>query len=674
MTMKQHRHMKQHPQTIRSLAGALLGLLLIPAASCLAGHYTNFEVSVYGIGSGTDPARWANMTNQLPIDKVYIEVQRDRRMTSEESLESAKKFYQDMGVKVAGGMALSASTAGGQFLSFCYTDPVDRDFIKSAAQRAAKHFDEVIQDDFFFVTTKFPSDIEAKGNRTWTQFRLDLLRDASRYLVVGPAKEVNPKVKMVIKYPNWYEHFQGLGYDLDQVPKIFDGIFTGTETRDAEMTDQNLQSYESYEIIRYFENIAPGRNGGGWVDTGSLRYSDRFAEQLVDTVFAKAREMLLFGGGSVTGTARVGDRPWQDQHTSFDYNALQQSLQSTAGSNAAVTWGRIAGDALTKADSFLGKMGNPIGIQSYKPYQSTGEDFLHDYLGMIGIPIDLYPYFPTNANVVLLTECAKFDPDIVAKMKAHLLAGKSVVITSGLLRALQGKGIEDIAEIQYSDHKILSHEYSTLFGAGNGTALAADQLQDVLFPEIFFLTNDSWQLLRAFANGRGYPLLLLNRYGKSGVLYVWTMPENLNDLYRMPQSAISTVKNYVMAGFPVRLDGPDHVALFAYDNNTCIVESFRPAACDVRVSVGRQFTKLRNLLTGEVIALPAAPPAAPDAERGRDGRGGERDGRGGRDGRGARDGRGGRGGGGGRGGPGGALASFNVHLLPHSYIPFIAEP
>jgi len=192
-----------------------------------------------------------------------------------------------------------------------------------------------------------------------------------------------------------------------------------------------------YLIIRYFENITPGRNGGGWVDTGSLRYSDRFAEQLVDTVFAKAREMLLFGGGSVTGAARVGERPWADQHTSFDYNALQKSLPA----GATVTWGRIAGDALTKVDAFLGKMGNPIGIKSYKPYQSTGEDFLHDYLGMIGIPIDLYPYFPTNASTVLLTECAKFDPDIVAKIKAQLLAGKSVVITSGLLRALQARGL-----------------------------------------------------------------------------------------------------------------------------------------------------------------------------------------------------------------------------------------
>jgi hypothetical protein len=116
---------------------------------------------------------------------------------------------------------------------------------------------------------------------------------------------------MVIKFPNWYEHFQGLGYDLDQEPKIFDGIYTGTETRDPEITDQNLQQYESYQIIRYFENIAPGRNGGGWVDTFSIRYIDRYAEQLWDTMFAKAPEMMLFEWSaccnpSAPATARTG--------------------------------------------------------------------------------------------------------------------------------------------------------------------------------------------------------------------------------------------------------------------------------------------------------------------------------------------------------------------------------
>jgi len=65
----------------------------------------------------------------------------------------------------------------------------------------------------------------------------------------------------------------------------------------------------------------------------------------------------------------------------------------------------------------------------------------------------------------------------------------------------------------------------------------------------------------ALANGRGYPLLLMDHYSR-GVLYVWTIPENFNDLYGLPPSVTTAIKNYVMTGFPVRLDGPSHVALF----------------------------------------------------------------------------------------------------------------
>ena len=57
-----------------------------------------------------------------------------------------------------------------------------------------------------------------------------------------------------------------MGFDLKNEPRIFPEIWTGDETRYASTTDQQLRPYESYEIFRYFENIAPGRNGGGWVD------------------------------------------------------------------------------------------------------------------------------------------------------------------------------------------------------------------------------------------------------------------------------------------------------------------------------------------------------------------------------------------------------------------------
>jgi hypothetical protein len=587
------------------LAAALLGAPLF----CHAGNYTNFSVAVYipiNIVQGFDQpqklkADWDCISRQLKVDKVYIEVQRDRRLLTDEQAERVKKFFLDRGVQVAGGMALSERNNGGQFQSFCYTDPNDRAFIKTAVEFAARHFDEVIQDDFFFITTKTDSDIAAKGNKSWTQFRMELTDETAENLLVKPAKAVNPKVKMVVKYPNWYEHFQGAGFDLEHGPKIFDGIYTGTETRDPVMTDQHLQQYESYAIIRYFENIAPGRNGGGWVDTSSIRYLDRYAEQIWDTLFAKAREFTVFEWSAMTRPFETGDRAaWEKLPTSFTFSEMTNGV-------SAPTWARVAGYSLEQVDKFLGQLGHPVGIASYKPFHSTGEDFLHNYLGMIGIPIDLRPEFPTNANLVLLTEAAKADPDIVAKIKGQLRAGKSVVITSGLLRALQGKGIEDIAEIRWTDRKFLAHQYAGGFGAGNFSTLDGETNADVLFPEIDFLTNDSWSLVRAEANGNGFPLLLMNRYSK-GVLYVWTMPDNFNDLYALRPEVTGAIKNFVMRGFPARLDGPAQVALFAYDNGAFIVQNFSAAAADVKISTLGSATRLKNLVTGETLDGKLPPP------------------------------------------------------------------
>ena len=576
--------------------------LLCASPFCCAGNYTNFSVAVYipinVVQSFDNPQKladdWNTISRQLKVDKVYIEVQRDRRLLTDEQAERTKKFFMDRGVQVAGGMALSDGSFGGQFQSFCYTDPRDRAFIKSAAEFAARHFDEVIQDDFFFISTKEDSDIAAKGNKSWTQFRLELADDAAENLLVKPAKAVNPKVRMVVKFPNWYDHFQGTGYDLDREPKIFDGLHTGTETRDPVTTDQHLQQYESYEIIRYFENIAPGRNGGGWVDTYSIRYLDRYAEQLWDTLFAKARELTVFEWSGMTRPFEIGDRAaWENLPTSFNFSAMTNGI-------SAPTWARVAGYSLEQADKIVGQLGNPVGIASYKPFQSSGEDFLHNYFGMIGIPIDLRPEFPTNANLILLTESAKFDPDLVTKIKGQLRAGKSVVITSGLLRALQGKGIEDIAELKCTDKKFLAHQYAGGFGAGVFTTLDGEKNADVLFPEIDFLTNDSWSLVRAEANGNGFPVLLMNRYSK-GILYVWTMPDDFNDLYALPPEVTSAIKNFVMRGFPVRIDGPTQVALFAYDNNAFIVENFAATTVNIKISTLGNSSKLKNLATGEIL-------------------------------------------------------------------------
>jgi hypothetical protein len=261
------------------------------------------------------------------------------------------------------------------------------------------------------------------------------------------------------------------------------------------------------------------------------------------------------------------------------------------------TYGTVAGVALREADALVGKLGNPIGIDCYRPYQSTGEDFIHNYFGMIGIPINLHPEFPTEAKLVLLTEDARGDPDIVAKIKGQLTAGKTVVITSGLLRALKGKGIESICETGVTDNKVLSSEFTT----GLFSPVHAHSAAPILFPQVSFLTNDAWGLVSAIEGGTGYPIILMDKYSK-GSLFVWTIPDVFANLYALPQEVTTAIRDTVMSKFFVRADGPSKVALFAYDNNTFVLENYRPEQVQMKVTIDGTYSKLRNLVTGEVIA------------------------------------------------------------------------
>lgn len=610
----------------------LMLFLFAPGLSSLAAApppaHDQFRVAVYipvgVVEQMKDPAylqkSWDEISSQVKVDKVYIETYRSGIIADEVLLESVKSFFTTRGVAVAGGIAYAAGgdTAGftanevesGQFISFCYTDPKQRAFVKHVAEVSARHFDEIILDDFFFNNTKRDSDIAAKGNASWSTFRLGLMDEVSRDLIVGPARAVNPRVKIIIKFPNWYEHFQANGYDLDKEPIIFDGIYTGTETRDPVITDQHLQQYESYQIIRYFDNISARGNGGGWVDVYDTRYLDRYAEQLWDTMLAKTPQIMLFQYSDLLSAPQIGNRKaWSDLATSFTVAGLDKWHETTQ-SAAPANYAGVAGYSLSKVNEVLGKLGNPIAIASYKPYQSTGEDFLHNYLGMIGVPIDLHPEFPADAKTILLTESAKFDPAIISRIKAHLEQGGNIVITSGLLAALQDKGIDQIADLRATGNILKVQEYWGAYGAGSGANLGS--ASEILVPEIGFQTNDAWPIVRGTANGRGAPLLIMDRYSK-GILYVLAIPENPNDLYALPQAVLTAIKRYLLDGFPILVDAPSKVALFAYDNNTFVVESYLDESTQATVSTLGLATHLRNLATGELIELKA--PATRTSQR-----------------------------------------------------------
>jgi hypothetical protein len=564
----------------RAAAAAVLCLLAAPAASAAEPpRYRNFELAIY---CRVDDVRrmadgdwleksYAALSKDLKIGKVYLETHRSRVTNDRETMLKVKRFFEGKGIKTAGGITLVADE-GREFKQFSYTDPADRKHVEEVVRFTAGLFDELILDDFFFTTTKTESDIRAKGTRSWSEFRLDLMRQAAQTLIVGPAKAVNPRVKVVIKYPNWYEHFPYAGFNLEAEPLIFDGIYTGTETRDPVLTAQHLQGYQSYSIVRYFENVKPGGNGGGWVDPFGRVTLDRYAEQIALTVLAKAREITLFCWSALLDPVRQPD------------GSLQQASRVAP----------VAGETLERADALLSRLGNPVGVSAYKPYHSSGEDFLHSFLGMAGIPMELSPQFREDAPVVFLNESAKHDPLIVSRIEKQLLAGKSVVVTSGLVRALQGKGFERIADLEVSERRVLARKFSNFWGG------IWESDHDILLPQLRYPTNDSWEEITAIAGPNGFPVFHHADYGK-GRLFVLTVPDNFADLYSLPTPVLDHIRRQVTRGLPVRLQGPSQVALFAYDNDAYVVHSFLDRMGMVELAVDGRDASLVDLQTGALV-------------------------------------------------------------------------
>lgn len=563
--------------------------------------YKNFRVAVYtrafettqmGDLSWLTP-RWERIAGAVNVDKVYLETHRDLVIVDDETLNRAKAFFAERGIETAGGITLTISEPN-NFQTFDYANPEDRAKVQEIVEHTARHFDELILDDFFFTSSKSLFAIEAKGDRSWTEFRLALMTEAATSLVIGPAKAVNPNCKVVIKYPNWYEHFQGLGFNLADQPAMFDGLYTGTETRDSSSA-QHLQPYHGYSIMRYFENLKPGGNDGGWVDIYGCPHVDRYAEQLWITLLAKAREITLFNFvGILDPIPDLANSPWRaEPNTTVEHDALEGDAENPT------IFVQAAGQALARVDQFLGELGNPIGVQSYRPAHSLGEDALHSFLGMIGIPMEIVPDFPTDVPISLVTEHAAADPDIVAKIKQQLVDGKDVMITSGFLRAKQDE-VADIVELRYTDQKALVNR----FKIGWFTDVAIDDA--ILIPQIKYLTNDSWELVSGLEGNNGWPLLHMADYA-NGTLYVFTIPENMEKLYKLPVEATSRIKHFLTQGMDVMLDGPGKTSLYLYDNNTLVVESFHDEPVEITLRTVKTITHVEAIGSGETFTFTELP-------------------------------------------------------------------
>jgi len=592
----------------RLLIGAVIAATT--ALTVQAGKYQNFKVSSYI--RAQDVARmaddkflndtWQTVSSQVDLDKIYLETHRDAFTVDEKTMLKVKKFFLSKGLEVGGGITYTRSEPT-DFETYSYARENECRQVKEVAEYTARLFDDFILDDFFFIDLKNDDEIAAKekSGKSWTDYRLRLMADAGRELVVNPAKKVNPKVKVIIKYPNWYDHFQGLGFNLEEEPLYFDGLWTGTETRDPGSA-QHLQNYLSYNIVRYFDNIAPGKNGGGWVDAGGIHMSmDRYAEQIHLTMLSKTPEIILWNYMQLYEVKIMPQMraKWQEPGVSFNYDEMTAPFTKDGKTVTPSTMARFADVTLHQTDKLISQLGRPIGLASYKPYHSTGEEFLQNYLGMIGLPMDMYPQWQERQQILLTQQAAK-DPQIVTRIKAQLKKGGDVIITTGLLKAIKDQ-FADVCELECGDLKAIVNDFGWFGKSG----------REFIIPQVKYYTNDAWEVVSAGRplNGgvSGYPILLRDTYSK-GMLFVLTIPDDFGNLYDYPAGALNIIRRAMSKDVGAYIEGPSKVALFPYDNKTLVVENFNDEAVSLRVVINSQVSTLRNLLTGQQLQPAQIPP------------------------------------------------------------------
>jgi hypothetical protein len=395
-------------------------------------QYLSNEAGIQGAIS------WCKQTG---VTKVYIEEFRDGYQAESSTLESARDKFRAAGFVVSGCVTttrVGKPSTGWKEVACCYTDKSTQDKLQSIFEYAASLFDEIMIDDFWFTDCACPECEAARKARiveigdktypvagdTWEDYRCELMVQLSRERVLGPARRVNPKVRLIIKYPQWYDNFHMRGYDVIRETADFDRMWAGTETRDYQNKQWGgVPQYEGYFIMRWLGGIGGDKCGGGWYDPyGTTQQT--YLEQARQTILGGARESLL-----------------------FEYSSL---LRDTGPKNVEAL--RAALPELLQV-AYEIRSRQIIGLAAYKPPNSHPEKEarVFDFVGMLGLPLVPCHDFPTNAPAGFFSVHAMKDPELVAKLGMFIKAGKPVLMTDGLT-----KGLKDCIALEVPNVHVLA--------------------------------------------------------------------------------------------------------------------------------------------------------------------------------------------------------------------------
>jgi len=436
-------------------------------------------------------------------------------------------------LKARGFEVSGAVVPAGEHGPLCYNDPKDMALLEGRVRVLAAVFDEIIVDDWLFTTCTCAKCLEGRGAESWADYRSRLVAEQSKRHLIDAAKQVNPRVQVIIKYPNWYEGHRQHGYDVARQTPQFDGVSVGIETRQRASHDQHIPIYSGYVYQRWIGGDAGARWRSTWLDNYRMEGADNdFVAQVWQAVLARTPEIIFWCAGGLHPPAP----------SASNYPHLVESMPDF--------------------DRLAGMLDGPArGIPIHLPVGSVGEYNIFGYFGMIGLPMSPRTAFPADSKEAIFTRHSLRDPNLAPELLARVRSGREVFLTWPLLQDLReselARALNVIGEggtVESSTFRV--HEFlwdSKVVEAG----------RHFVFPKIQLST---WPYVREIALVRedaDFGVLLRTPY-LEGQLDVFNLPENSYDLLRLPEPVLNSIRRCFVDELGVRLTGPGGVALYPF--------------------------------------------------------------------------------------------------------------
>ncbi|HUV41236.1 MAG TPA: hypothetical protein VMW23_05570 [Sedimentisphaerales bacterium] len=378
--------------------------------------FTAHDVHKY-LSTDNDIATAMNWCRNTGVTHVYLETYRNGFPAEKKLITVAKSRFAAEGFEVSGCVTTTGvgKISTGWKLISCYTDNSTRQQLENIFRHTASMFDEIMIDDFLFTDCECQQCQQARGQKSWSDYRCALMNSISADYILALARAVNPRVKVIIKYPLWYEQFHNHGYDVIGQTSLYDKIYIGTETRDYDgpRKDRKVQ-YQAYYIMRWLGGIGGAKTAGGWFDSIDTT-EHTYVEQARQTVLGGAEELFLFSYGHL-----------HDGNNPANVEKFRSELPGLFRLAALVKDKPVRGIIVPK----------PPGSDA------QNEEYVLSFAGMLGLPLvpcaQIYP----DAKAAFFSIHALKDPAFTDKLRQMLDTGRPVAVTDTLARALESQGVK----------------------------------------------------------------------------------------------------------------------------------------------------------------------------------------------------------------------------------------